>query len=95
MLENLSGEKRTDRLDVPKQLRVGEMLGKLVRKLAARNQRTIQEQLVVLVTKGIEAYCRETGNSLTDLLHETASDFVRPGLIRADGVRRNSKEDAA
>ena len=94
MLEKLIDEKRTDRLDVPKQLRVGETLGRLVRKLAGRSGRSIQQMLVVLVTKGIEPYCRETGNSLADLLNESASDFVRPGPIRSDGVREKSEEVA-
>jgi hypothetical protein len=94
MFEQLIEEKRVDRLDVPKQLRVGETLGRLVRKLASRSGRSIQEMMVVLVTKGIEIYCRETGNSFADLLHETASDFVRPGPMRSERVRAKS-EDAA
>lgn len=88
MLEKLSEEKRTDRLDVPRQLRVGETLGQLIRKLASRSGRTQQQMMVVLLTKGIEPYCRETGNDLSSLLHETASDFVRPGPIRSESVRR-------
>jgi hypothetical protein len=87
MLERPNQEKRTDRLDVPRQLRVGETLGRLIRSLARRSSRTIQQQMVVLLTKGIESYCRETGNSLPDLLQETASDFVRPGPMKSESIR--------
>lgn len=94
MLEKLIDEKRTDRLDVPKQLRVGETLGRLVRKLAGRSGRTMQQMLVVLVTKGIEPYCRETGNSMAELLHESASDFVRPGPMKSESVRAKDEDVA-
>lgn len=93
MLDGLLGEKRTDRLDVPRQLRVGETLGRLIRKLASRSGRTQQQMMVVLLTKGIEPYCRETGNDLSSLLHEAASDSVRPGPIWSKDVRE--KDTAA
>lgn len=48
-------EKRTERLDVPRQLRVGESLGRMIRRMALRERRTIQQQMVVLIVKGIRA----------------------------------------
>jgi hypothetical protein len=71
------GEKRTNRLDVPRQLRVGETLGRLIRDLAEREQRTIQQQMVVLITKGIQQHCREHGHEVSDLMRRAASDSVR------------------
>jgi hypothetical protein len=94
MLDQLQSEKRTDRLDVPKQLRLGTTLGQLIRRLAERGGRSIQQQMVLLITKGIEQHCRETGNALGDLLHESASDFVRPGPIRSENVREKGESAA-
>ena len=71
------GEKRTHRLDVPRQLRVGESLGRVVRKLAEQEQRTIGQQIVVLLTKGVEQHCRETGKEVSDLLRQVLSGSVR------------------
>lgn len=66
----MRGEKRTDRLDVPKQLRVGETLGRVVRKLAAQERRSIGQQMIELVTKGLEQHCRETGKEVSGLFSQ-------------------------
>jgi hypothetical protein len=71
------GEKRTSRLDVPRQLRVGETMGRLVRRLAEREQRTIQQEMVILIAKGIEAQCRENGDEVSGLVRQISSDGVR------------------
>ena len=70
-------EKRTARLDVPRQLRVGESLGRLVRRLADEEQRTVGQQIVVLLTKGIERHCQESGKEIQGLLCQVLSDSVR------------------
>ena len=71
------GEKRTSRLDVPRQLRVGESLGRMIRRLAEQEQRTYQEQMVVLIVKGIRTHCRETRNEVSELLRQSSSGAVR------------------
>jgi hypothetical protein len=93
-MSDLQNEKRVDRLDVPRQLRVGATLGRVIRRLAEREGRTIQQQMVILITKGIETHCRETGNGLADLIRDPASDFVRPGPMRSDGVREKNESAA-
>ncbi|GAC1632808.1 MAG: hypothetical protein NVS9B14_06510 [Candidatus Acidiferrum sp.] len=62
------GEKRTDRLDVPRQLRVQESLGRVVRRLAEQEQRTVGQQILVLLIKGVEQHCREMGKEVSGLL---------------------------
>jgi hypothetical protein len=69
--------KRTDRLDVPRQLRVQESLGRVVRRLAEREGRTIQQQMVVLIVKGIQTHCQENGDAFNEMVRQAASDFVR------------------
>ena len=71
------GEKRTDRLDVPRQLRVSGPMGFVVRRLAQQGGRTYQQQLVFLVTKGIQRHCEETGNEFGELIRQAESDSVR------------------
>jgi hypothetical protein len=73
----MSAEKRTSRLDVPRQLRVGASLGLLVRRLAEQEQRTIGQQMVVLLTKGVEQHCQETGKEVNGLLRQVLSETVR------------------
>ena len=68
------GEKRTNRLDMPRQLRVGARLGQVIRELAERECRTIQQQMVVLLTKGIEQHGRETGNDFLRRFGQSASE---------------------
>jgi hypothetical protein len=70
-------EKRTNRLDVPRQLRVGSSLGLLVRRLAEQERRTIGQQMVELLTKGVEQHCRETGKEVNGLLRQVLTDPVR------------------
>lgn len=46
--------KRTDRLDMPRQLRVDETLGRHVRTNAELSHRSIQHYLLYLITLGIK-----------------------------------------
>jgi hypothetical protein len=57
-------EKRTDRLEIPRQLRIGAGLGKAIRKLAERDRRSIQQQMIVLLINGIKLYSIETYKEL-------------------------------
>lgn len=66
----MRSEKRTDRLDVPRQLRVGENFGRLIRKLAEQERRTIGQQIVMLLMKGVEQHCRETGKEVSGLFSQ-------------------------
>jgi hypothetical protein len=72
-------EKRTGRMDVPRQLRVGESLGRLIRTLAEQEQRTVGQQMVVLLTKGLEQHCRESGKEVSGLLGQVLARSVRDG----------------
>jgi hypothetical protein len=69
----MRGEKRDGRLDVPKQIRVGSSLGYLVRRLAEQENRPIGQQIVVLLTKGVEQHCRESGKEVQELLRQVLS----------------------
>ena len=47
--------KRTDRLDLPRQLRLDEEMGHAVRVLAAEHRRTIGQQMLHLLDAGLKA----------------------------------------
>jgi len=51
----MSLEKRTDRLELPHQLNVGEDLARTIRLRAAINDRTIQLEILHLIKVGIRA----------------------------------------
>lgn len=63
-------EKRINRFDVPRQLRTGETLARAVRRIAALEQRPIGQQILVLVMKGVEQYCRESGKEISILFSQ-------------------------
>ena len=51
----MSFEKRVDRIEMPRALRVDEELGRTVRLRAAINDRTIQLEILHLIKVGMEA----------------------------------------
>jgi len=70
-------EKRTGRIDVPKQLRVADGLGRAVRRIAERERRPVGQQMVELLTMGVEQYLREGGKEDRGLFSQVLSDSVR------------------
>lgn len=66
----MRGEKRTGRLEVPKQLRCGHGLGAVIRFLASMNNRPASLELIELATKGLEQHCRETGKEVSELFRQ-------------------------
>ncbi len=47
--------KRTDRVEMPRQLRIDPDLGKRIRARSALNRRTIQQELLHLIEKSLKA----------------------------------------
>lgn len=77
--------KRTDRLELPRQLRSDPELASRIRNRAEINCRSIQLEILFLIQQGLKV---EDG-----VLGRRVSDAVRPGLISSEDSKK--ERDAA
>lgn len=73
----MRGEKRTERLDVPRQLRVQGSLRLLVLRLAELGNRSPGMQVLEMLTKGAEQIRREGGKEVEAVFSQVLSGSVR------------------
>lgn len=94
-MSNFSGKKRTDRLDIPKQLRVDQTLGRQIRARADLSHRSIQGYLLFLIHLGLKHEPEYAGKAENAGISQMPSEFVsQPYLPMSVGVspRRNKSE---